>query len=156
MEAAIASITTVYAKNVRASPPRVPFGIALLGYWRSPDMLAPLDSDVSRSKEHCEALSQDSTASAHSRKYATSSREKDSEQRSKAFLPGSLTTGRIFYEPWEKIGFEGFKSYAGELDTKAPALKGFPEKRGYRDTEGCHKQDGEKTVATSSKYATSC
>ena len=38
----MARITIVYVMNVRAKPDKVPFGIALLGFLRSPDMLAPL------------------------------------------------------------------------------------------------------------------
>lgn len=55
MEAAKASITAVYAAKVSPSPLKVPFGIALLGYRRSPDMLAPLDLDISNCKERCRA-----------------------------------------------------------------------------------------------------
>jgi mRNA-degrading endonuclease toxin of MazEF toxin-antitoxin module len=40
--AAIARMTRVYETKVRASPLKVPFGIALLGCLRSPDILAPL------------------------------------------------------------------------------------------------------------------
>jgi hypothetical protein len=42
MEDAIARITNPYVMNVKARPDRVPLGIALLGCFRSPDMLAPL------------------------------------------------------------------------------------------------------------------
>jgi hypothetical protein len=40
--AAIANITRVYKTKVKASPYKVPFGIDLLGFFKSPDMLAPL------------------------------------------------------------------------------------------------------------------
>lgn len=42
IEAAIASTTSVYTTNVKASPESVPFGIDLLGFFKSPDMLEPL------------------------------------------------------------------------------------------------------------------
>lgn len=44
-EAAIARMTNVYVMKVRARPPRVPLGMASLGFFRSPDMLAPLVTD---------------------------------------------------------------------------------------------------------------
>lgn len=42
MVAAIAKITSVYRINVKAKPESVPFGIDLLGFFKSPDMLEPL------------------------------------------------------------------------------------------------------------------
>jgi len=39
---AMAKITIVYEIKVNSKPDRVPLGIALLGCFRSPDMLAPL------------------------------------------------------------------------------------------------------------------
>lgn len=40
--AAIERITIVYVMNVKTNPDRVPFGIDLLGFFRSPDIEAPL------------------------------------------------------------------------------------------------------------------
>lgn len=42
MEAAKAIMTNVYVMKVKHRPPRVPFGMDLLGFLKSPDMLAPL------------------------------------------------------------------------------------------------------------------
>jgi len=42
IDAAIDMITIVYKAKVRTKPYNVPFGIALLGCLRSPDILAPL------------------------------------------------------------------------------------------------------------------
>lgn len=46
--AAIPKITTVYVQKVRERPERVPFGMDLLGSFRSPDILAPLNDTVSK------------------------------------------------------------------------------------------------------------
>lgn len=43
MVAAIDRMTMTYKTNVKANPLKVPLGIALLGCFRSPDMLAPLE-----------------------------------------------------------------------------------------------------------------
>lgn len=55
MEDAIARMTNPYVMNVKARPERVPLGIALLGCFRSPDILAPLPmkkvSDTTRLEE---------------------------------------------------------------------------------------------------------
>jgi hypothetical protein len=37
----MAKMTSVYVIKVKARPERVPLGIDLLGFFRSPDMLAP-------------------------------------------------------------------------------------------------------------------
>lgn len=44
----MAKITTVYDIKVSPRPYKVPFGIALLGCFRSPDMLAPLERHQDR------------------------------------------------------------------------------------------------------------
>lgn len=42
MLAAMENMTMVYETKVKPKPQSVPFGIALLGCFKSPDMLAPL------------------------------------------------------------------------------------------------------------------
>lgn len=72
-------ITTVYVTNVRSIPDNVPFGIDLLGFFKSPDILAPLrqvsdNRNTHRAKPGC------------LREYSRSSRKQNTEQTLKSLF----------------------------------------------------------------------
>ena len=68
MVAAMERMTIKYATKVSSSPYSVPFGIALLGCFRSPDMLAPL-ADVSDWCQNAVDRRSDTPDSARRREY---------------------------------------------------------------------------------------
>ena len=58
--AAIENITARYMKNVRAMPANVPVGIETLGFFRSPDILAPAKMPAVAGKKTPKTLAIDS------------------------------------------------------------------------------------------------
>lgn len=120
MDAAIARITTEYATKVKAKPYSVPLGMALLGCFKSPDMLAPLHipSFVSMLR-----IARGRTG--YSRKDTAGRRKENAEQVLPCLSALHLTAICAPGESWHEVSSEGSGTNSCIFYSQSVVLEGL-------------------------------